>query len=222
MIQHTVPLFLSVADRKSLQDLQQLVDSGITYADRVSLARQKWDSKSGTLFGRIRIALADICVGSKTRRCSYCEDSLADEIEHIRPKSWFPDQVFDPLNYLLACGPCNGPKNNQYAIVSDSGVLTEAFRARNSTISPPPVGQEALLNPWYDNPSDFFFLDLMNTFEFKPRASLSTHDATRASYTLKVLNINKDPLNSARGAAFRDFAARLKEYHSALIDNEPL
>lgn len=221
MIQHTIPLSLTSDDRQTLQHLQQLIDNESNYANRVGLARQKWDNKSNALFGRIRTALSDICMGGKTRRCSYCEDSLADEIEHVRPKSWFPDQVFDPLNYLFACGPCNGPKDNQYAVVNSAGVITEAFRAKGSAILPPPSGQEALLNPWYDNPSDFFFLDIQNTFEFKPKASLNNYDAMRATYTLKVLKINKDPLNSARKAAFGDFAGRLKDYYLAERDNEP-
>lgn len=222
MIQHTIPLSLTLADHQQLRNLQQLVDVESDYANRVELARQKWNNKPSTLFERIRTALADICLGGGTRRCSYCEDSLADEIEHIRPKNWFPNQVFDPLNYLFACGPCNGPKNNQYAVVSSSGIITEAVRTRGSVILPPPLGQEALLNPWEDNPADFFFLDLQNTFEFKPKASLNNHDATRAAYTLRILKINKDPLNSARRAAFSDFAGRLKEYHLALRDNESL
>ena len=47
----------------------------------------------------------------------YCEDSVADEVEHFRPKDLYPDVVFAWRNYLYACGQCNGGKNNRFSIV---------------------------------------------------------------------------------------------------------
>jgi uncharacterized protein (TIGR02646 family) len=219
MIRLIKPLTLSLADQQALQAIQLDVNKGVDYETQVKLADQRWSSKPNTLFQRVRAALEDTCPGA--RRCGYCEDSLADEIEHVRPKNWFPEQAFDPDNYLFACGPCNGPKSNAYAVVDISGVLTEVKRQKNSPILPPPVGQEALIHPRFDDPADFFFLDLTNTFEFRPKRALGAIETSRADYTIRILRINKDALVKARKEAFNDFAARLVNYHRALERSEP-
>jgi len=214
MIQLVQPLTLTASDVKALQDLQAEVDAAADYAAQVLLADKKWNAKNQPLFQRVRDKLEVLSPGA--RRCGYCEDSLADEIEHIRPKNWFPNQAFNPDNYLFACGPCNSPKGNAYAVVSPTGQLAEAIRTAKTGILPPPAGQEALLHPRYDNPQAFLALDLANTFYFKPQAGLSAADQARANYTIKVLRLNyKDPLVRARREAFKDFVARLKAYYLA-------
>ncbi len=41
--------------------------------------------------------------------CSYCEKPLTDvtDVEHVRPKKHFPEQILDWNNFLLACSTCN-------------------------------------------------------------------------------------------------------------------
>lgn len=218
MIRLTTALPLLQSDVQELQRLQQLIDNTVGYPNQVAIADQKWSNKPDALLFRVREALDKICCGA--RRCGYCEDSMADEVEHIRPKNWFPNQTFDPTNYLFACGPCNGPKSNDYAVVDSSGALNEVKRTKNAAILPPPAGQEALLHPWLDNPSQYLFLDLVNTFEFKARSSLNNQQKARANYTILTLRINKDPLQRARREAFHDFAGRLNAYHHAEKRNE--
>lgn len=219
MIHLVIPLPLSQIDIQNLQALQQQVDAEPTYERQVITVGKQWNSKPIALFQRVRAALEVTCTGA--RRCTYCEDSAADEVEHIRPKNWFPDQAFQPSNYLFACGPCNGPKNNKYAVVDYIGNITEAIRAKNAPVLPPPVGQEALLNPWHDDASRFFYLDLINTFEFQPKSTLNLQDHRRAVYTRDTLRINKDFLTKARKEAFDDFAGRICRYYKAERDHEP-
>ena len=59
--------------------------------------------KENRTFAAVRKELADLCSGS--RRCMYCDDSVADEVEHFRPKDLYPEVVFAWMNYLYACGP---------------------------------------------------------------------------------------------------------------------
>lgn len=211
MIHLTQPLNLTAADIAALQALQAQVDATPGYAAQVVLAAERWATKNRALFQRVRDQLELLSPGA--RRCGYCEDSLADEIEHVRPKSWFPGQAFQPENYLFACGPCNGPKSNDYAVVLPTGKLEEAQRDQHTGIVPPPAGQEALLHPRHDNPFDFLELDLNNTFYFLPRLNLNKVDAARAEYTRHILRLNtKDPLPRARREAFRDFIGRMHTY----------
>src|SRR5262245_8650268 len=104
-----------------LNDMQTLVDNEPDYASRVTRATALWKSKAGTearkaAFATIKRELAAISYG--VSRCAYCEDSAADEIEHIWPKSLFPQLTFQWSNYAFACGPCNGPKGNRFATVA--------------------------------------------------------------------------------------------------------
>ncbi|OKL42067.1 HNH endonuclease family protein [Pontibacter flavimaris] len=219
MIHLKIPLVLGEEDQTALQALQQKIDEEANYGMQVSRADKLWESKPKALFQRVRSALEENCPGA--RRCNYCEDSLADEIEHIRPKSWFPDQAFDPANYLFACGPCNGPKNSAYAVVDANGKLTHAIRDRQSPVTLPPAGQEALLHPRMEDPLAYLSLDLSNTFRYEPIPTLNPVQEARAIYTRDILKINKDPLCVAREEAFQDFAARLKSYYLATREQEP-
>lgn len=214
MIRLIHPLALTATDITTLQAIQAQVDAATDYAAQVALADAKWKTKNQALFQRVRDQLETLSPGA--RRCGYCEDSLADEIEHIRRKSWFPGQAFQPDNYLFACGPCNSPKGNAYGVVSATGQLTEAMRGAQAAVLPPPGGQEALLHPRYDDPMAFMTLDLTNTFHFRPHQGLDAVGQARANYTIRVLRLNiKDPLPSARGEAFKDFAGRLATYYLA-------
>src|SRR5437867_3043275 len=95
---------------QSLQGYQREIDMVRDYAKRVEAAERLFKSRNKTsnnTFRAVRLKLHEMCSGA--RRCCYCEDSFADEVEHVRPKSLYPEHVFVWENYLYSCGPCNGP-----------------------------------------------------------------------------------------------------------------
>jgi hypothetical protein len=167
-----------------------------------------------------------MCVGSV--RCSYCEDSLADEVEHILPKNLFPEHTFQWQNYLFACGPCNGPKSNKYGVILNNSV-SEFIRKKDDRIVPPPGGQSALINPRIEDPTLFLELDLGGvtpdgttldaTYEFIAHDGLSAADHARAQFSILVLGLNREVIRAARENAFSGFRARLKEYVDARQTN---
>ena len=110
---------LGSATAKYLSDKQSDIDKVTTYAGQVSKGKQLWKSKNRTHFRRVRDKLESLCVGK--RRCNYCEDSVADEVEHIKPKDLYPEFVFVWDNYLFACGNCNGPKSSRFAVFDAVG-----------------------------------------------------------------------------------------------------
>jgi uncharacterized protein (TIGR02646 family) len=160
-----------------------------------------------------------MCVGPV--RCAYCEDSLADEVEHIRPKSFFPDRAFAWPNYLFSCGPSNGPKGNRYGVVAN-GLVAETVRRLSDPIIPPPDGVSALIDPRTEDPLDFLDLDLGGTtpdgneltatFEYMAKDSIGVDARARAEFSINVLGLNREVMRAARGNAFFGFRARLKEY----------
>ncbi len=100
-----------------LRGYQGEVDAEPTYPKQVAAADTLFSSRnrcSNRTFKVVRAKLFEMCGG--VRRCGYCEDSMADEVEHIWPKSLYPERVFSWQNYLYACGPCNGPKNNDFKV----------------------------------------------------------------------------------------------------------
>ena len=207
-----------------LGGLQALVDGELDYPGKVKAAKKAWDTKTSTkakadAFQTVRQTLASMCVGPV--RCAYCEDSLADEVEHIRPKSFFPEYVFVWENYLLACGPCNGPKGNRYGVLN-GGLVNEFVRTLKSAVEPPPAGPSALINPRNEDPLEFLELDLggttsdgvelPGTFEFLPSDSVTLEAQARAVFTIEVLGLNREVIRVARENAFGGFRARLREY----------
>jgi hypothetical protein len=160
-----------------------------------------------------------MCVGPV--RCAYCEDSLADEVEHVRPKNLFPELAFRWPNYLFACGPCNGPKSNRYGVVVGD-IVEEFVRRPRDPILPPPEGPTALVDPRTEDPTEFLELDLGGvaadglvldgTFDFLPREEVAVSAQARAAFTIDVLGLNREIMRVARKNAFGGFRARLREY----------
>ncbi|MFN7935013.1 MAG: hypothetical protein U0R19_16915 [Bryobacteraceae bacterium] len=179
---------LSAKAMDELSRYQAEVDAETDFDKRVDLARSKFENRNRpdhTVFSEVRKTLASMCSGAQ--RCVYCEDSCADEVEHHHPVRWYPEKTFEWLNYLYACGSCNGPKG--------SGFSTD------------------LLHPRVENPLDFLMLDLTGTFLFVPTNSAGTSEHQRASYTIQLLRLNvRSYLPVARREAYDSYRARLKEY----------
>ncbi len=208
-------LHLPDATSRQLSRYQQEIDEQPDYALRVASAKtlfSKRNKAKSKVFCQVRATLTQMCSGS--RRCCYCEDSVADEVEHIHPKDLYPERVFVWENYVYACGPCNGPKNNRFAvIVPATEELVEVTRAKNAPVLPPRSGLPALIDPRVEDPLDFLELDLPATFLFVPKIELSSTNRLRANYTLDVLRLNdRDYLISARKEAYGSYRARLIEY----------
>lgn len=209
-----------------LAQLQSAIDLLPSYPEKVEAAAAAWASKMSSkpkqhAFTVVRRVLAEMCVGPV--RCAYCEDSLADEIEHILPKNLFPSKTFEWRNYLFACGPCNGPKSNRFGILSGASV-EEFTRARGDLMTPPPAGISALVNPREDDPLDFFELDLggigqngaqvEGTFLLISNVDAAPEVQARADFTIDLLGLNREVMRVARRNAFGGFRARLREYVS--------
>ena len=207
-----------------LNRMQGLIDAQMAYAAKVYKAQKLWKGKAGSkvgkqAFGDIKDTLRDMCTGPI--RCAYCEDSMADEIEHVYPKNLFPEKTFLWSNYLFACGPCNGGKREKYGYLNGD-VLQEFVRHKNDPILPPPAGKAALIDPRSEDPTNFLDLDLGGvtqdgltlepTFEFVPAWGLDGVDISRAEFTIRALGLNREVLLAARKNAFGGFLARLKQF----------
>ncbi|WP_375756397.1 hypothetical protein [Corallococcus exercitus] len=223
------PLRLDTKVAKQLKAYQGEVLGLRGYTARVAEAKRlfsRYNAKKNATFTSVKEVLTRMCSGA--RRCSYCEDSVADEVEHIWPKDLYPERVFVWDNYCYACGPCNGPKNNQFAVFVGTSrsptLLAHPKRKKGQpapTLKKPAAGKPVLLDPRKDDATQWLTLDILNTFEFVVTAKGGTRDAARAQYTLDVLGLNRTPLPTARKQAFDGYRARLREYREEKRSRAP-
>ncbi|MEO8153402.1 MAG: HNH endonuclease [Rhizobacter sp.] len=205
------PRPLEAAPLEALAKLQQLVGEQGDYVAQVTYAKTSWGRKPKALFATLKGKLAIMCSGN--RRCTYCEDSLADEIEHMRPKDLYPDQAYVWENYVLACGPCNGPKNNRFAVLDAAAELIDVSRKPKDDVVPPVSGVHALVNPRIEDPLELLWLDF-RTWRYVPKIDDEASAAwKRAAYTIRVLRLNdRDELVRGRRAASTNFVSRLHRW----------
>ena len=62
--------------------------------------------------------IKEVIVRETNGKCAYCESkirhSYPGDVEHIKPKSKFADELFEWENLTLSCGECNRRKNDNY------------------------------------------------------------------------------------------------------------
>lgn len=206
---------LAPATTAGLRALQAEVDAAGSYAEQVAEGKRLFDLRNtpgNAIFDEVKRTLYRMCSGA--RRCAYCEDSAADEVEHIRPKDLYPQVVFAWSNYVYACGPCNGPKGSHFAVfVGGNPNPVEIARKPKAPIVPPIDGEPALIDPRTEDATKLLWLDLRGTFLFTALAAKGTRDYERADYTIRTLRLNIRPeLPDARRQAYRDYVGRVHHY----------
>ncbi len=199
---------LSTTEQTILDDLQTKVNLKPLFAEKTTEAQNLWHSKGGVTgkraFEIIRADLYSLCVSVGV--CNYCEQSEANDIEHIHPKSFFPEFSFTWDNYLLACKQCNSAFKLDKCFVIDS--TNELLSIPRNT--EPPHKTHALINPRTENPNEFMILNL-KTFQFMPLPDLSKKDQNRVKATLEILALNqRDILTETRKSAAKYYFQRLK------------
>ncbi len=208
----------SQASLDQLESFQAGIEKKTTFTEKSAEAKRLFslrNTKKNLVFKEVKECLAKMC--NSTRRCIYCEDSIGDEVEHIFPKDLYPEKCFRWDNYVYACGPCNGPKNNMFAVFKQSdGQFIEVNPTRGASASQPPTGEAALINPRIEDPLEFAILDLSGTFKFYPLPGLDPKNKKRAEYTYDdVLRLNheeREPLRQARENAFENYSSRFFKY----------
>jgi uncharacterized protein (TIGR02646 family) len=178
---------LSISTIAVLKSLQAKIDGEITFAKRADKAQSLWDSKGGAngkkAFEEVKEMLTSMCVYVEV--CNYCEQSEANDIEHIAPKSFFPDLAFVWKNYLLACKQCNsGLKLDRCFVMDADGKAFETVRGEE-----PLFKEIAFINPRTENPNDFMYLN-METFKFDIFPWLNNHEKSKAISTIEILQLN--------------------------------
>jgi hypothetical protein len=213
----------------ALAKYQAEIDDCLRYEEMVRKAAAIWDDrKRNSPFGQVKKYLAGMCSGA--RRCCYCEDSVGDEIEHIHPKSFFPEMTFDPTNYLYSCGGCNISKGNRWAIFQFEDNKLQVIhyvRGAGNPVQEPPRGQAVFINPRKEKPLAFLRLDLrpiegkLYFFELE-EGDADELTVLRTNYTIETLGLNaRGDIAEGRYEAYGDYKARVGAYIHGVENGVP-
>lgn len=100
--------------------------------------------------------------------CGYCECDCKGEVDHFRPKSQFPQRVYDWSNWVFSCHDCNNSKREKWP---NGGYVDPCTKVLSS------------------RPEEFFDFDL-KTGEITPRTSLTPTRWAKASKMIDDLKLN--------------------------------
>ena len=186
---------LTDSTEQRLNELQAEVNTEVSFAAKVSKAKSKWNGKNSSnagekAFNEVYDTLKTMCVSDGA--CNYCENDEGGDIEHIAPKSFFPEQAFVWDNYLLACKTCNtGYKLDKCWVLDSAGKKHETKRG----VKPNHV-THAFINPRVENPNQYMLLNLESfTYDLSPLVEdADLVSKNKVECTLAILKLNEREL----------------------------
>jgi hypothetical protein len=203
------------------------VESCDGFEAQVDKASSLWDSKKKSnigqnAFNEIEDCLRSISIGEGI--CNYCEQSENGDIEHIRPKSFFPLHAFKCDNYIYACKQCNtGSKAAKMYIFNPHGSATPELLKYGADKKPnQPENQDiCFIDPRSEDPMDLMELSLKYYLFYPKHGVRDANRATsKAEKTLEILQLNdRDTLIQYRRMAYGAFKRLLKEYVATMEAN---
>jgi len=137
-----------------------------------------WASRRRTMSGNGILAALEKMAGFR-KRCMYCGDSHACDIEHFWPKAAYRDRAFLWRNLLWICQPCNRRKNGKFPVA--------------------PCGTALILNPVSADPWDYFVY-VPETGDVMPRVELVGVARDIAEHTIdpKYTRVNIEAVSEGR------------------------
>ncbi|MDE3738603.1 hypothetical protein PSH28_18520 [Pseudomonas resinovorans] len=198
--------------RQYLTTTQREINNIHDYSLRVTSAKNKWKNKNKAHFEQIRETLISICHG--TRRCHYCEDSAADEVEHVWPKAFYPERAFRWSNYIFSCGPCNGSfKGDNFDLIDENGDIIKVTRKKDDPITPPPEHDPLFIDPTIEDPLEYIILEPITGIFLPLSENTDSIEYKKAEYTITTLGLNKrDFLSKARRMAYQTYLDLANKY----------
>lgn len=193
-----------------LQQIQNQVNSIISFDAQTKEAHNKWNNKDRALFTIIKNQLKQMCVSVEV--CNYCEKNEASDIEHIYPISRYPEKAFTWDNYLLACATCNRVLK-----------LDTWYEIRDNQLFKLPRGDEpdknyspAFINPRIENPNKYMILEL-DAFTFIPICQVNSVEYLKYSGVNEVLQLNdRTSLVASRKAKAQEMYAAMYRLYNVI------
>jgi len=139
--------------------------------------------------------------------CAYCEikvEPKTSHIEHIKPRSKYPEGCFDYGNMIVSCNgkECRNPTDTD---AYDGDIHSCGHKRKDE------FDETLFLSPIVEkNISDFFDFD-KETGSISDASSKDEEDRKRARYTVDLLNLDNNRLNQYRRNARRALETELRK-----------
>lgn len=200
-----------------LRRLQNEIDAKVGFASKAAKAKSLWKSSTSNnnAFTEIKEKLISISISVEI--CNYCELSENNDIEHVYPKSFFPDKTFVWENYLRVCKQCNtGQKLDSFYVLDAEHEPQKLERGIE-----PPYNDVAFINPRIEDPSRFMVLNLQAfVFDVLPIPILTKKEKKKAEKTLEILELNTRPaLIASRENSYEFYYLKLEKLVNILNAN---
>ena len=108
--------------------------------------------------------------------CGYCEERCKGEVDHFRPKSRFPERVYQWSNWIFACHDCNHAKLDKWFT---KGYVDPCAKTRTG------------------HPENYFAFDV-TTGEILPKQGLTARREEKSWRMIDDLHLNADHHLKAR------------------------
>jgi len=187
-----IPIRRIPAPQELTQELERCAGKVTAWIAEGKTARDVWTNGAKEAKKRIRLLLEEMAPGRK--RCMYCEDNLATDIDHFQPIALAPERAFDWLNHLLACSYCN------------SNLKRELFPCDED-------GESLLVDPTAQDPADHLTLRL-GSCQYEARTPKGTE-------TVRVFGLNDRPdLVKGRTTTYTTCRHLLTQWHTYVQEGE--
>lgn len=188
---------LPVAVRRYLAKKQREVDSGL-------LANTVWEQARRTK-SMESVYKQLVLMAGRRERCMYCQDSRGVDIEHMWPKTTYPERTFLWENLILVCSGCNRNKGTRFALDANASPM--------------------LIDPTNDDPWDHLFYE-SRTGIVTAKFLLTGQPDPRGDYTVKLSNLplNIQAVTDARLRTTRNLERCVKRFLESVestVDRDP-
>jgi hypothetical protein len=118
-----ISVAVSFAGEVALQISEVMADADFTH--------RFWGSDD---LAAIRSLIRSHYRGQQNGQCAYCKnpvslhDAMNCHVEHIAPKSKYPEFIFEPKNLCVICSECNAIKRNQEVLGEEPDTVVNGTR----------------------------------------------------------------------------------------------
>lgn len=150
---------------------------------------QLWNNETNKDVQAFRSLIRAHYLSDQKLTCFYCKqyifstNGLHWQVEHILPKSSFPQFLFEPQNLIVICPDCNREKGSQNPHV-------DGDRACTQKTYPSKSGRFKIIHPLFDKYEDHIERVPANHCEYPDHYFLKAH-STKGKATVRMCDLNR-------------------------------
>lgn len=188
-------------------ELKSFIDS----YDKINY--QLWNDEGNKDVKKFRSLIRNHYLSEQKLTCFYCKqyifstNGLHWQVEHILPKSLFPQFLFEPKNLIVICPDCNREKGNQNPHI-------DGDRVCGQQTYPSASGRFKIIHPFFDNYEEHIKRTRSNHCDY-PDHYFFTACGPKAKATFRIFDLDRFNRNFA---GFPDMSGKQVQTIDDLIE----